>query len=297
MKTKRLVLIVNPASGAKAGKRVVSRILPVLSSTVTEVAVHETSTAGHAAELARELSLVEGDALVAVGGDGTLHEIINGVRHRADGLCPPIGVVPAGTGNSLARDLHAQDVDVAVERIARQRTRPLDLMRLNIAGRTLYAFNIVGSGLPADALTTAERLRWLGPSRYTVAGAFEIFRRAPRFVTTTFDAASLSGYLPLVLACNTKHTGNAMALAPEAEFGDGLVDVVVVRRAGRYALIRLLLEVANGTHVASPLVESCRCRRFSISYPHPTPFNVDGEILSAAEVDATVVPGALQVFA
>jgi len=294
---RRLIIVVNPASGSRQASRVVMEAKPQLESGDTKVVIRETRSRGDAMEIARGVEPGHNDVFVAVGGDGTVHEVINGVMLREDGRRPPIGVVPAGTGNSVAQDLDVRSTGDAVARIACGKTVELDLMRLGIGERDLCAFNIVGWGLTALARATAERLRWLGAWRCRLASVVEIRRQRYLPVRVVVDGQVLCGQLPFVLSSNTQHTARGLKIAPAARFDDGLVDFLVVKPASRYALLRLLRSIGSGNHVSSPLVQQYRCREFLIESGEAALLNVDGELIRTTRVEAIVRAAALRLIA
>ena len=249
----RLLVVLNPHAGRGAAAAAWAAAEPILRAAGCTPQLVETKRPGHARELLAGLPRGACDAVVVAGGDGSLHEAVNGLM-AAGTPRPPLGHIPAGTGNSLAADLECLDPHQAARAIIDGRTRPLDVMevRLGPAGdreagaaaasaapalpRTLYAFNIVGWGLAADAGARAQWLRWrapwLGWRRYAVANLLELLRRRVRparlrLLTSDRTEELLEGRYVMVLACNTQHTGAGMRIAPRARLDDGLLDLLI----------------------------------------------------------------------
>ena len=154
----RLLLIVNPRSGARRGARVLDQVLPALSQAGRSVDVCQTVRAGDATEIARSRSLEEVGAVCLIGGDGTLHEVLNGLLTREDSLRPPLGIIPCGTGNTVAADLGIHDPFQAVKCIVAGHTRPIDLLRVEMESGTAYCCNIVGWGAVTQISTDFLKL-------------------------------------------------------------------------------------------------------------------------------------------
>jgi diacylglycerol kinase (ATP) len=327
---RRLLVVLNPHAGRGAASRVWAAAEPILRAAGCTPRVMETQRPGHARELLAELPHVARDAVVVVGGDGTLHEAINGLM-AAGTPRPPLGFIPAGTGNSLATDLACLDPAQAARAIVEGKTRPLDVMkvRLRPAGdqdgvaaavleppRTLYAFNIVGWGLAADAGARAHWLRrrvpWLGPRRYAVANVLELLRRRvwPAHLRLPSGDATeevLEGGFVMVLACNTQHTGAGMRIAPRARLDDGLLDLIIVPKLSRARLLALMHRIPSGRHLEAPELRYRQISKFELvaekagDRPDGDTWrlNVDGEILRGTQtpfLEVSVRPGAVNLL-
>jgi len=275
---------------------VLRKVKPLLEAAGIECTVFETGYAGHAREFIRDLDKSLTDGFCAIGGDGTMHELVNGLLSRPDKSLMPIGIIPAGTGNSFMRSLDCLDPLEAARRIVIGRTRAIDAARVVLEGKPLYAFNIVGWGLVTDILIRSERLRWLGENRYTIASVLEVLKGRQRSARLMIDGQEKSGYFLFVLACNTPYTGKGMRMAPYADLTDGLIDLVIVRKASRAQQLRLLPKVFDGSHVASPLVEYVQTREFSLIPEVDEIVNVDGELLERTPIKVEMIPGAFEVF-
>ncbi len=293
---RRYHLIINPAAGVARAPGLVKSLENEFARAGCEVSIVQTEYAGHARELARSLPLRDRDGLCALGGDGTLHELVNGLLTREDGEKIPIGMLPAGTGNALMRELGCLDPIEAVARIARRRPRALDVMRVKSAGRTRFSFNLVGWGLLASANAAAERLRWLGRRRYDVAALIEVVRARRFRGQLRVDGELKAGNFNVVLGCNSVYTGVGMKIAPQAVFDDGLVDVMWTRDLGRLAVLDLFRRVFTGGHMSCDALERTRAREFSLEMEDYPLVNIDGELVEMGALEVTVVPGAVEIL-
>jgi sphingosine kinase len=291
------VVVVNPRGGTRRGLAVLEQVKPVFASIGAQLDVRVTTHAGHTAELARTVDLGGRDGFCVIGGDGTIHEAVSGLIQRGRPVSMPLGFIPGGTGNSVCEHLQCSDPLEAARRIAAGNTCPLDVVRVTGGGEVFYCVNLIGWGAVVDINRTAERLRWLGPLRYTASAIAHILRARRRRARIVLDDQFVEDEFLLVAGCNTKFTGKGMQLAPNAEIGDGKVDVVLVRRATRLQMLQLFRKVFDGSHVSLPWVEYHQVRSFRIEPARPDGLNLDGELKGATPMSAEVMPAPLRVFA
>lgn len=289
-------LAVNPHGGVKKGPGILEKVKPIFENANAELTILETEYAGHARNMARTVDLDEYDGFCAIGGDGTMHEVINGMMSRNDGKKCPIGLITGGTGNSFMHDLECLDPINAAKRVVTNRRRPIDLAKVNANGETLYAFNIVGWGMPTDINRIAEKMRWLGGQRYNVASLIEIIAFRQRLATLVIEGNRTVGDYGFILGCNTIHTGKGMQMAPLAQLNDGFIDLIVAHKASRLKLFKMFPKVFSGKHIADPIVEYHQVRSFSVIPKEENVLNIDGEMIGSTPIDVEVVPSAIDVL-
>lgn len=294
--SKTYLAIVNPRGGMRRGMIVFEQIRTQFAAAGAELEVRTTGHSGHALEIARSVSLDGYAAMCVIGGDGTVHEVINGLMQRDHPVSLPLGLIPAGTGNTLHEHVGCSDAKSAAKCILRGATRGLDIAQVSFATESVFCANIVGWGAVTDINQLAERMRWLGRARYTIAALQQIVKPIPRHVQLTLDDLTLEEEILFAIACNTRTTGAKMMLAPEAQLDDGRFDVVLVRPRGRRDLIKLFRHVSDGSFLKLPGVECHSVSRFGISTETPEPLNLDGEIKGTTPFTARVLPRALRVL-
>lgn len=294
MKPRRLCFVVNPAAGARHGAALRDRIVAWRGDAAIELDWHVTQSKAHARDLARTCDL-EGDALLcAVGGDGTAHDVANGLLAREHRHPPTLGIVQAGTGNAIARELGVPDLDAVLHRIASGASRPLDVARLDLDGRVEHAINIIGWDAFARINRRAESLRFLGSRRYVLAAAAELLRPGLRK-----HGARIAGHhadrdrYVLGAACVTRYTGKGMLIAPKAVLDDGYLDLVLVRQAPRVVLAGVLRGLRTGRHLAASCVDYRRVDELDLSFAAPADIVIDGELAQARNVAIRVQSRAL----
>jgi len=293
----KLYITVNPHGGKKKGKYILSTILPLLKAADIELNIIETAYSGHACDLATQLDFVGYDGMVAIGGDGTLHEITNGLMRRSDNIRPPIGIIPAGSGNSFMHDLKMTDIIKATKSIISGKTKKIDVAEVKVNHVKKYAINIIGWGLVTQIGKNAEYIRWLGPSRYTVMSIIECFRYKPKAATLVLENNKIIDDFTFIIACNTIHTGKGMKMAPKAKLNDGLIDLVVVR--GGISTKKLLLtlpKVFHGTHIQDPLVEYYQVKEFGLYPKNNEVLNIDGELIGSTPIHVKMIPSVIDFF-
>ncbi|MFQ6674882.1 MAG: diacylglycerol/lipid kinase family protein [Fidelibacterota bacterium] len=296
-RVKRFMLAVNPSGGIRRSLEILDAVRPVFDEAGMDLKVWETEYAGHAADMIHSMDLGELDGFCIIGGDGTLHELVNGLLTRADGATVPVGCIPGGTGNSFMHHLECLDAVKAARRIVRGNRRPIDVARVTTGDETVYCFNIVGWGIVTDINRMAERIRWLGESRYSVSTLAHIVTLRRRRARVILDDEEWEDEFIFLMGCNTRYTGKGMLLAPRARIGDGLIDVVMIRDARRWELLKMFPKVFDGSHLEFPFVEYRQVRSFSVMPSEDEILNLDGELKGSTPFTVDMVPGAFEVFA
>lgn len=293
---KKYYLTVNPHGGVKKGKEILTKVIPLFDNANIQLTIIETEYAGHARDLAKELPMDGYNGFCCIGGDGTLHESINGLMERKDKLKFPIGLITGGTGNSFMYDLDCLDPIDAVNRIIRGKTRPLDIFECNANGTIYYGFNIIGWGMATDANTLAEKFRWMGTQRYNFSSIIEVLRHKKRFARVEIDGDMIGADFAFIIGCNTIHTGKGMRMAPLAQLDDGLIDLIIVRKVSRIRLLRLFPKIFSGAHIGDPGVDYRQVKNFKIIPDEDNPLNIDGEIIGSTPFEVKMLPKAVEVL-
>jgi YegS/Rv2252/BmrU family lipid kinase len=293
---RNLLVVVNPRGGVRRGAAVLEQVRPVFEAAGVSLDVRVTERAGHAREIAQHSDLAAYDGVVVIGGDGTIHEAADGLMRRGAANLPPLGIVPAGSGNTLAAHLGCDDPQEAARRIVLGRTQDLDVVRVEANGETIFCIDLVGWGVVADVNNTSERLRFLGPVRYNVASLWHILRAKHRRARLTLDDRVIEDEFLFVLGCNAKYVGKGMQLAPHAGLDDGKLDVVVVRRVNRRQMFRMFSKVFDGSHLSLDYVEYHQVRSFAVDDGEHTELDLDGETKGRTPLSAVVMPGVLRMF-
>ncbi len=289
---KRAHLIVNPAAGGGRAARRADGAAEALRGVGYEVVVAYTGGPGDATRLAAE---ADTDVVVAAGGDGTLHEVVNGlVRPNA----PALAVWPVGTGNSFGRDYGLHTLEGALGALTRRAPKRIDLLRLEADEGNRYSLNLVGLGFAADAGATTNRsFKALGALGYIAAVAVEVARLHTFSLKIRVDGGNWSESTPLMWsACNSRYTGGTMKMAPNADAADGEMDLIALAPMGRLSFLMAFPKIFSGTHLNLPTVATSRARRVEFGFDGPVPTMIDGEALPLTLRAIEVVPLAVAVL-
>ena len=293
----KFIITVNPHGGKKLGPRLLNRVKPLFEAKGIELFVVETTFAGHAKELANQLNITEYDGFIGIGGDGTLHEIINGMLSRHDGRKIPIGIIPGGSGNSYMHDLQLTDPLKAARAIINEKTRALDTAKVEVNHIIKYSNNMIGWGLVTDVGNKAEHFRWLGTNRYTILSVVEVLRHKSRPATLIMDDKKIEDEFIFIIACNSIHVGKGMKMAPKARLDDGLIDLIVIRSGvSRTRLLQVLPKLFNGSHINEPELEYYQTSQFSLIPETDEIINIDGEIMGSTPIQVDVIPKAFEMY-
>ena len=288
-----LAFIINPVAGSsRRGSGPADRGDAIRRRCAAAGADHEvalTERPGHARELAAALAGRGFSPVVAWGGDGTVNEVASGLMRR-DAV---LGIVPAGSGNGLARELGISlRPGEAIETALRGRDRVIDMGEL--AGRPFV--NLAGVGLPASVAELFARLSGRGLAAYVKATARELLRyRSERYAVATRERTLEQPALFIELA-NGRQYGNGAVVAPHARLDDGRLDLVSVDPIGPARAAWGLWRLFNGTIDRHSYVHCSQVDRVTISADRPLRFHVDGEpVQGGCGLSATVHPAALRV--
>lgn len=313
----KIALAVNPRASFGRGRHAGGAAAECFRASGAEVEL--LCEDSYAALAARVADAVAGgvDALVVVGGDGMVHLGVNALAAvpavaGADGRAPsaaagtaagtPLGIIPTGTGNDLARmlELPRHDIPAAVERVLAalgSGGRRIDAGRAVSAGRTHWFAGVLSAGFDAAVNERANAWRWpRGQSRYNLAMLRELAGFTAIDYTLTVDGERRRQGAMLVSVANGRSMGGGMAIAPEASLEDGLLDLFVVHPLSRAALLAVFPKVFTGRHVGHPAVELRRVRRVVLEGDGVVAY-ADGERLGPLPLTIDVVPGALRVLA
>ena len=281
-----IVLICNVRSGKGGVLEVLPDIVTALEERGLEHEVRLTERPGHAIEIARDASHEGKRFLVAVGGDGTIHEVVNGMIENDVPIVdePVLGVVSAGTGSDFIKTFGLPSApSVAVSHLDGDDSFPIDIGKIvyqeNGAEVTRYFPNIAEVGIGADVVARAQRLpRWLGPTVYLAA--FWLVMRKHKLAQVKVDLVdrTYEGPANNIVVANCQFFGGGMKIAPKAAPTDGLLDIQVEHARKREA-ISIMPKIFKGEHLPHPDIEEYKRVRCSVESDRPLLIEADGEVL------------------
>jgi diacylglycerol kinase (ATP) len=296
--------IVNPAAGGGRSSKLLAPALERLRAGGVEVKVALTKKPGDATETARSAYERGIRNFIAVGGDGTAYEVVNGLFPQASlpqasaETKPTLAFLPLGTGNSFLRDFSDRGIEHAIEAILAKRTRPVDVLRLRHRAGVLHYINLLSMGFSADVATLrARRFSNWGELGYITSIFLTLarFNRRPFPIRVVGEEGFDARRCLFLTFSNSKFTGGTMMIAPNAQVDDGFVEYVRWGPIGRLGLIRNLPTLYDGTHVKHPMAERKAVRRVEFNLDAPVDVMVDGEVFTLHCEELDVLPGALNV--
>lgn len=294
-----LLLIVNPAAGKGRTRKLLPAIREGLRQRGIVFQLLETEGKGHATELAAG---AKGSVVIAVGGDGTVNEVVNGIA----GTGKILGILPTGSANDLLKAIRIPaDLSAALDVLVRGTTQPLDLPEVVVDGqddrtvvRRLF-LNGVGVGFDAQVAATADGIRYLSGLPLYVAAVLKTLGRykAPDF-RITIDGNRSSGRKLLVAVGNGPCAGGGFFLTPEAKPDDGLLDVCAIDMRSILGILRLMPAVMSGKHLHLDSVLYRKCKSLALESETPFAVHADGEIVAsgARRVEVGLRERALKVL-
>jgi diacylglycerol kinase (ATP) len=293
-----LKLIVNPWAGRGAAGQLWPEIQAILSNLGIQFEATLTTQPSEALEIARRASLDGYKIIVAVGGDGTVNEVVNGLMHAAgEGQAGTLGVIPLGSGNDFIKALAIPaGLDAACRRLIEGRSRLIDVGRVN----NHYFVNGVGLGLDAKVAIESLRINRLAGMPLYVVALFRtlLFSYSTPRATIRFDGQIINQTITLCWIGNGRCSAGGFWLSPDAQPDDGLLDVVIGRGLNRLEILRLIPEVMRGTHVDKEPVTMVRTRRLIVELDEPLPVHAEGEIIypAAQYLEFEIIPNKLRVI-
>lgn len=307
--TEAFLAIINPAAGGGRCRDQVANALERLRSFGLAIETVETGGIRDATRLARQAYARGYRKFIAVGGDGTSYEIVNGLfpdSHAVSDAAtqiPTLAFLPLGTGNSFLRDFgdpKAPDRGLAhaMRSLESGSSRACDVLRLTHKGGQLYYINLASVGFAADVAAMRHRhFLGLGNAGYFLAifVCLARLKRRPFPVRVNGEGEFDSRPCLFLTFNNSKFTGGTMMIAPDAATDDGLIEYVRWGPIGRIGLIRNLSTLYDGTHTKHPLAERKAVRRVEFRLDGPVDVMIDGEVLTLECQAIDVLPAALRV--
>jgi len=295
-------VIVNPVAGAYSTRHK----WPLISQRLRDAGLsfdHQyTEGVGHAIELARAAASDGYRYLVAVGGDGTVNEVANGILSSTNSMRTTLGVVSTGTGSDFVRSVGIpRDYAIACSSVTSPRRLLIDVgvveYRRARKSQRRFFVNAAGVGFDAEVVETTERLPkyFSGTIPYLLGLARTLFGYKNKSVMLRHGSKAETIRILSVVVANGCYFGGGMRVAPQAELGDSLLDVVIIGDIGKFELLKALPMVYKGTHLTHPKVRMEKTPHITIESPERLLVHADGELLGEAPASFWLMPLALSI--
>jgi diacylglycerol kinase (ATP) len=302
------LFIINPASARGATLRAWAEARKEIVAAGVIFDEHVTTRAGEATDVTRQALSTGTARIVAVGGDGTLSEVVNGYFDyggRPINNAASIGLLPSGTGSDFGRSLGRTSRRGLIRALISSDTKLLDAARADFqdldgasASRTFINVASFGLGGDVSALVNKWRAslpRWIGGSaRFAAAAIAALGRYKNVAVALGLDGREIQINSNLIVVANGRFAGGGMMLAPHAELDNGLLDVIATNGATRWDVIKELPRIQRGAHLKNPKVTEMRAREVSINSEEPMAIDLDGEMVGFTPAHLRVLPSAIR---
>ena len=281
-----LHIIYNPISGKKRAAKNVVEVEKILQARGVEYEVHETCEAHDGERIARDLTGRGETDIVVLGGDGTLHEVLNGL---VDPFVCKIGLIPSGTGNDFATCVGLPlDVTKATEIILSGEAKDTDYIQVD----DRRCMNVGGIGMDVDVLERCLRGKMRGKLKYFISLVKSVFAFKGYPVTVVIDGKEEKHNALLVDVCNGKVYGGGIPICPKAEVADGKISAMIVDNIkGKFALIKALITLMKGKMLEYPKTTYCLCDEVIIKPEVACVSQLDGELYPDLKFHAKIKTG------
>ena len=296
-KPKRLVVAINPTASFGKGKDVGPALVQTLRALGHDVTSLQEPDFEQLMNAARKAIATKPDAFIVVGGDG----MVNLGTNLLVGTKVPLGIVPSGTGNDMARGLGIpyENSEAAIESLVAGLARPvraIDAARVTLQNDVRWFACTLSAGFDAIVNERANNMEHpKGPSRYLIAMALELVKLKPIPYRLVVDGTEIVTDGALISVGNNISLGGGMKVTPDALVDDGLLDVLVVKALSRISFLRIFPRVFTGEHVSDPRVTIHRAKKVRIESDGVVAY-ADGERFGMLPIDIEVVPKTLRIL-
>jgi len=259
---------------------------------------------GHAIDLARQAGEQGYDMVIAMGGDGTIHEVVNGLMRTPEEKRPVLGVVPVGSGNDFAHGIHAskQPTEALIQAIDGEPSTVDLCLMTDENGRMEYFDNTLGIGFGAVVTIRSHRIPLIRGFLMYLTSVIQtiILDHNPIHMQIETDEETWEQNVIYLVLCNGPREGGGFLIAPDAKIDDGIIHYAMITDVSRAMMFRIVPEVMRGTHGRFRQVRMGTCKKFALTANRPLYIHADGEIFTGPGTDLRkvsfeVLPNALKV--
>ncbi|MFN4985130.1 MAG: diacylglycerol/lipid kinase family protein [Ignavibacteria bacterium] len=254
--------------------------------------VHYTESTRHASELAARIPF-DTTVLAVAGGDGTLHEVVDGLMQRKSELRPPILLLPLGSGNDTARMIGAKATIADIRRrLTEFNSLEWDILECTIGsdGQTRYCTNVLDVGFGGDVARRFNGVfRRLPPRLGYMAATLQAFVTASAHeITVSADDVEVTAPMLMVAVANSKWFGSGIGIAPYARPHDGIADLTLITNVGVLTYLRFLPQLIKGRVISDTRIQYLQSTRVVITASKPLPIEIDGEFVGNTPLHVVV---------
>lgn len=302
--SRKVKVILNPMADMGNAWKVANDLRPIINE-YGNADWSGTVYPGHAIELARQAGGQGYDMVIAVGGDGTVHEVVNGLMQVEESKRPLLGIVPVGSGNDFAHAIGVpKESDHALAHALKGEASTIDLgLMTDEHGRKEYFDNTLGIGFDAVVTIRSHKLLVVRGFLMYLTAVIQtiVLNHDPAHVQIETDSEKIDEQVLMTTLCNGGREGGGFLLSPDSKMTDGIMEFLLVRKVSRAMMFRLVPEFMNGTHRRfAKQIRMGACKKFSMTSDRPLYIHADGEIFTSfgsnlRKVTFEILPNALKV--
>ncbi len=292
----KLCMIVNPHAGKRQGMAAAETALNEFKRHNIDVEMLISNAPGNSISLASNIDLDDFDGILAVGGDGTLFEVINGLLKSKQNMTLPVGQIPVGTGNSFIKDLGITNREDSLKAIISGQTKDVDLGEFTYSKGNYYFINLLGTGFVSNVAYRARKYKKLGSLSYILGVLEEVAVLKSTKIEINIDGKTIKREAIFTEICNSRYTGGDMLMAPSAKIDDGLFDVLILNKCSRLKLLSLFPLLFKGEHVDDSAVEVFTGKNISLKSEQQLALTPDGETFGETPIDVKMHSKKIKMF-
>ena len=287
-KIEKIHFVLNPKAGNGISLKIFQEIEGELKSNNVKYTLFKSQGKNDIFNHVMSDEIPDCDLICAMGGDGTIHEIADGLMQSGKASDLAFSIIPSGTGNAFAQTLGELKPKKAIQKILDGERLKIDAMEIKQGSKTSYAVNIIGWGMASRVNQISDQLRILGGIRYNIASLIGIATMKKKKLILRMDDEAINEDALFFLALNTVYTGKGMKMAPEADFTDGLIDIIMFKSATKLQVVNIFLKLFSGKHIFDPRVTYKQVESFRLE-SEGDDLNIDGENQGHTPIDVRVV--------
>lgn len=295
--TQKLCVVFNPAASFGRAKKFLPKIEAAFREKGIEIEILSTNYRNHAKEIVSGLDFSQYEGIVAVGGDGTLFEVVNGYFRNKSQNKIPLGVIPIGTGNAFSRDLGLRTNDYlkAIDIISKKNPKGTDVAKFHTNGEDYYYINILGMGFITDVQEIGLKFKFLGNFSYTIGVLHQMIFLKKYNLKIEADGKVFEGKNIFIEISNTTYTSNFL-MAPKASFDDGYLDVTILHPVSRFKMLIYFPSIFTGKHIFKKEIETYKAKHIKISTETTKALAPDGEVFGSSPVEIECLNQAIEIY-
>ena len=287
-KIEKIHFVLNPKAGNGISLKIFQEIEGELKSNNVKYTLFKSQGKNDIFNHVMSDEIPDCDLICAMGGDGTIHETADGLMQSGKASDLAFSIIPSGTGNAFAQTLGELEPKKAIQKILKGERLKIDAMEIKQGSKTSYAVNIIGWGMASRVNQISDQLRILGGIRYNIASLIGIATMKKKKLILRMDDEVINEDALFFLALNTVYTGKGMKMAPDADFTDGLIDIIMFKSATKLQVVNIFLKLFSGKHIFDPRVTYKQVESFRLE-SEGDDLNIDGENQGHTPIDVRVV--------